>query len=137
NEDFAAIFKHDEINHFGNYLNSQGEICDYELGLLNFCHTSQALADLWKKDPIYGKPAYAEHIDKKQDSFVNFKLSSEFETTNMQSVKEDEMPVPWLWVESHCQICQYSLDIKKCNDLLYCTPKRAVEAAAFLGENKG
>ncbi|RIB02241.1 hypothetical protein C2G38_2228373 [Gigaspora rosea] len=126
-----------EINHFGNHLNSQGEICDYELGLLNFCHAGQALADLWKKDPINGKPVYVEYIDEKQDPFVNLKLSSEFETTNVQSVKGDEMPVPWSWVESHCQICRYSLDIKKWNDLSCCTPKRAVEAAAFLGENNG
>ncbi|CAG8542804.1 11053_t:CDS:2 [Racocetra fulgida] len=30
-----------KINHFGEYLNSQGEVCDYELGLLNFHYAAE------------------------------------------------------------------------------------------------
>ncbi|CAG8712440.1 2022_t:CDS:2 [Cetraspora pellucida] len=126
-----------KINHFEEHLNSQGEVCDYELDLLNFHYAGKVLANLWKKDPIHGKPVYVEYVDKEKNLFVNVKFLSELETTEMQNAMEDDMPVPWLWVETYCQICRYSLDIKKCNDLSCCTPKRADEAVAFLGENNG
>ncbi|CAG8821420.1 6685_t:CDS:1, partial [Gigaspora rosea] len=56
----------------------------------------QALADLYKKDSIHSKPVYAEYINEKH-SFVNLKLSSEFETTNMQSIKGMKCPYLGSW----------------------------------------
>ncbi|CAG8756976.1 4909_t:CDS:2, partial [Cetraspora pellucida] len=39
--------------------------------------------------------------------------------------------------ERHMRICQYSLNIRKCDDLTCCHPKRHEESAAFLAENDG
>ena len=35
------------IDNFGNHLNSQGKVCDHELGLQNFRYAGKKLADLW------------------------------------------------------------------------------------------
>ncbi|CAG8463442.1 3857_t:CDS:2, partial [Scutellospora calospora] len=42
-----------------------------------------------------------------------------------------------LWRRDPIHENLYSLDIRKCNDLLCCIPKRASDTTAFLGENNG
>jgi hypothetical protein len=49
----------------------------------------------------------------------------------------NESVVPWKWLENHTRMCQYSLDIKKCEDASCCSPKRNEEAAILLAENDG
>src|SRR3989440_7424443 len=57
------------IDNFGNYLNSQGKVRDHELGLQNFHYAGEKLADLWRRDPIYGKPVLVEYIDQPSTPF--------------------------------------------------------------------
>ncbi|CAB4420565.1 unnamed protein product [Rhizophagus irregularis] len=45
--------------------------------------------------------------------------------------------VPWSWIENHCNLCQYSLDIKRCSNTSCCGPSRAKEAMDFLSLNNG
>ena len=124
------------IDHFGTHLDSQGKVRDRELGLRNFEYAGQALANLWRKDPIFGKPVLAEYIDRSKNPFADVifpKIEGESQGYN----EESEPLVPWSWIENHCLICQYSLDIRKCDDFSCCLPKRAEEAAALLSVNNG
>jgi len=103
-----------------------------ELGLHNFEYG----ANLWRKDPIFGKPVLAEYIDRSKNPFADVifpKIEGESQGYN----EESEPLVPWSWIENHCLICQYSLDIRKCDDFSCCLPKRAEEAAALLSVNNG
>ena len=125
------------IDHFGSHLDSQGKVRDCELGLRNFEYAGQALANLWRKDLIFGKPVLAEYIDRAKNPFADVifpDIESESQEHNEES---NEPPVPWPWIEKHCLICQYSLDIRKCDDFSCCLPKRAEEAAALLSVNNG
>jgi hypothetical protein len=45
--------------------------------------------------------------------------------------------VPWSWIEKHCNLCQYSLDVKQCTNTNSCRPSRAKEATEFLLSNNG
>ncbi|CAG8833970.1 22799_t:CDS:2 [Gigaspora margarita] len=55
-----------------------------------------------------------------------------------QNTEEDEslvIPkcfVPWSWIESHCNLYTYSIDIKKCKNISCCRIFRAKEAMKFL-----
>ncbi|CAG8846460.1 6398_t:CDS:2, partial [Gigaspora margarita] len=125
------------IDHFGNHLDSQGNVQDYELGLQNFHYAGQALADLWRRDLIYGKPVFAKYVDGQTNPFSNILSSiNENELENKKneenSENNDDLSVAWSWIESHCNLYRYSLDIRKCNNLLCCSPKRAEEAVALL-----
>ncbi|CAG8694209.1 12520_t:CDS:2 [Dentiscutata erythropus] len=64
-----------EIDHFENYLNSQGEICDHDLGLY----------------PIYGKPVYVEYVDKESNSCAEVEFTTP-ENTDAPSLKEKNLP---------------------------------------------
>ncbi|CAG8743915.1 35696_t:CDS:2 [Gigaspora margarita] len=90
------------IDHFGNHLDSQRNVQNYELGLQNFHYTKQALADFENDDE-----------------------------------NNDDLFVSWSWIENYCNMYQYSLDIQKYNNLSYCSPKRADEAAALLSASNG
>ncbi|PKK72682.1 hypothetical protein RhiirC2_710204 [Rhizophagus irregularis] len=45
--------------------------------------------------------------------------------------------VPWSWIETHCNLCAYSVDIKRCKNTSCCGPPRAEEAMDFLQNNNG
>ncbi|GET01626.1 uncharacterized protein LOC109428822 [Rhizophagus clarus] len=65
-------------------------------------------------------------------------LSSSFDNVIFSgSEKEDinESGVPWQWLENHTKMCQYSLDIKKCNDHSCCSPNHYEETTILLIEN--
>ncbi|CAG8803385.1 22681_t:CDS:2, partial [Cetraspora pellucida] len=66
-------------------------------------------------DNIFRKPVVTEYIDVKG-------------TSNSDNVS-------WKWIEIHTKICKYSLDIKKYNNIKYCSPKRCEKAASLLASN--
>ncbi|CAG8821906.1 42462_t:CDS:2 [Gigaspora margarita] len=74
---------------------------------------------------------FGSHLDS-QDKYVNDTLSP-FQIEN----NEEESIAFWKWLEKYVQICQYSFDIQKCDNLTCCHPKRNEESAAFLAENNG
>ncbi|PKB95066.1 hypothetical protein RhiirA5_386249 [Rhizophagus irregularis] len=117
------------IDKFGSHLNSQGQVTDLELAMKNFRYAGEALCTLWKRDPIFGKPVIAQYTDQKNSPFDDILFPG--------SENINESAVPWQWIENHTKICQYSLDIKKCEDSSCCSPKRHEEAAVLLAENDG
>ena len=82
------------IDHFGTHLDSQGKVRDRELGLRNFEYAGQALANLWRKDPIFGKPVLAEYIDRSKNSFADV-IFSKIEGESQGYNEESELLVPW------------------------------------------
>ncbi|CAB4489434.1 unnamed protein product [Rhizophagus irregularis] len=68
-----------------------------------------------------------------------FHLNSQGQVTDLELAMKNfrYAAVPWQWIENHTKICQYSLDIKKCEDSSCCSPKRHEEAAVLLAENDG
>ncbi|GBC23550.2 hypothetical protein GLOIN_2v1766467 [Rhizophagus irregularis DAOM 181602=DAOM 197198] len=66
-------------------------------------------------------------------------LNSQGQVTDLELAMKNfrYAAVPWQWIENHTKICQYSLDIKKCEDSSCCSPKRHEEAAVLLAENDG
>ncbi|CAG8593383.1 23633_t:CDS:2, partial [Gigaspora margarita] len=76
------------IDHFGNHLDSQGNVQDYELGLQNFRYAGQALADLWRRDLIYGKPVFAEYVDGQTNPFSN--ILSSINENELENKKNEE-----------------------------------------------
>ncbi|CAG8735042.1 11459_t:CDS:2 [Dentiscutata erythropus] len=46
--------------------------------------------------------------------------------------KSTNTSVLWSWIEKHCSLCQYLIDIKRCTNLSCCGPTRVQEAMDFL-----
>ena len=116
------------INKYGSHLNSQGQVIDPELAMKNFCYAGEALCTLWKRDPIFGKAIITQYTDQKNSPFADITFSEYDEGNTNESV-------PWQWLENHTKICQYSLDVKKCENTSCCSPKRYEEAVILLAEN--
>ncbi|CAG8597763.1 4192_t:CDS:2 [Cetraspora pellucida] len=76
-------------------------------------HLSQST----KQNNIFRKPVVTEYIDMKSISVSD--------------------NISWEWIEIYTRICKYSLDVKKCNNIKYCSPKRCKEAASYLALNDG
>ncbi|CAG8641988.1 30528_t:CDS:2 [Gigaspora margarita] len=68
-------------------------------------------------DHIHGKEVFIEYVDEQIDSF------------------NKALDISWSWIEIHYQICQYFLDIRKCNNFNCCSKWRAEEVADLLAEN--
>ncbi|GBC47991.2 uncharacterized protein LOC106141435 [Rhizophagus irregularis DAOM 181602=DAOM 197198] len=118
------------IDKYGSHLNSQGKVVDSELAMKNMRYAGETLCTLWERDPIFGRPVTTQYIDQKSLPFDDIM----FPGCDKENTDES---VPWQWIENHTKICQYSLDIKKCEDSLCCLPKRCEEAAILLAENNG
>ena len=103
-------------NKYGNHLRN-GKVVNDNLACQNFAYSGEMLCELWKKDHINGHSVHAEYISEN-----NIEIKT---------------PVSWLWIETHTQICRYSLDIRKCNNLQCCKPKRCETAATLLAQNNG
>src|SRR3954471_2848154 len=135
------------IDHFGSHLNTQGKVIDPELALQNFRYAGESLCDIWSRDLIFGKCVNARYVEELANPFENL----EFEGTDKERIEErkqqkkkqdkgddsSECFVPWSWIENHCNLCQYSLDIKRCMNTSCCGPSRAKEATDFLKINNG
>ncbi|CAG8852893.1 44563_t:CDS:1, partial [Gigaspora margarita] len=107
------------IDNFGSHLDSVGNIMDNNLAIRNFQYAGERLCELWQRDKIHGKNVIVKYIANETDLFN--------ETSN----------ISWIWIEKHCQLCRYSLDIRKCNNTSCCSMWRAEEAAALLSVNNG
>ncbi|CAB4415067.1 unnamed protein product [Rhizophagus irregularis] len=146
------------IDHFGKYLNSQGDVTDPELAAQNFQHAGKALCDIWSRDLIFGKRIDAQYIDTIENPFEDLQFKStekekdeELERQEKQKQKNaqnkdkdeaDEITfsecfVPWSWIERHCNLCAYSIDIKRCKDTSCCGSPRAEAAMEFLETYNG
>ncbi|CAB4406867.1 unnamed protein product [Rhizophagus irregularis] len=135
------------IDHFGLHLNTQGKVTDPELALRNFQYAGESLCDIWRRDLIFGRSVDARYVEELANPFENI----EFESTDKEKAEQekqqkkkqekgDDLPecfVPWSWIENHCNLCQYSLDIKRCSNTSCCGPSRAKEAMDFLSLNNG
>ncbi|RIB29153.1 hypothetical protein C2G38_2156113 [Gigaspora rosea] len=131
------------INHFGNHLDSQGKVIDTELATQNLRYAGTMLCDIWCRDPIFGKRVNATYVDEATDPFINLEFAyEEREKDEIEKRNEKDkgtntpadISVSWLWIEKHCNIYQYSLDIKRYNNLNLncCKPAKAQEAMDFL-----
>jgi hypothetical protein len=139
------------VDHFGGHLNTQGKVIDPELAARNFRYSGEALCEIWRRDLIFGKKVDACYIDVLTNPFEHIY----FEGTEREKVEElkrrkkeeekksndinketththSECFVPWSWIEAHCNLCTYSLDIKRCTNASCCGPPRAKEAMDFL-----
>ncbi|CAG8732662.1 17536_t:CDS:2 [Cetraspora pellucida] len=77
-------------------------------------------------DPLFGKLIIVEYIKRN-----NFPFSIKFPRS------EDENNMSWKWLETHARICNYFLDIKKCENILCYLPKQCKEIASLLMKNDG
>jgi len=144
------------IDHFGKHLNSQGNVTNPELAAQNFQYAGKSLCDIWSCDSIFGKHVNAQYIDTLENPFEDLQFEStenekaeELERLEKQKQKnaqdedeEDEITfseyfVPWSWIEKHCNLCAYSIDIKKCKNTSCCGPPRAEDAMEFLETYNG
>jgi hypothetical protein len=99
------------------------------------------LCELWQKDKINGKSVYCTYIDEKTNPFTNVVFpfrENEISIKLKGKCNEDDYPhVPWSWIENHTKLCEYSLDIRKCNNKECCGEWRATSARDFLSVNNG
>ncbi|CAB4442186.1 unnamed protein product [Rhizophagus irregularis] len=100
-----------------------------------------------ERDLIFGKSVDARYVKELTNPFENI----EFEGTDKEKAeeqkqqkkkqeKENDIPecfVLWSWIKNHCNLCQYSLDIKYCTNSSCCGPSRAKEAMDLLLSNNG
>jgi hypothetical protein len=116
-----------------------------ELALQNFRYAGEALCKIWHRDLIFGRSVDAQYVEELANPFENLQFEGtdkEKAEQRKQQEKEQEngndLPecfVPWSWIENHCNLCQYSLDIKRCMNTSCCGPSRAKEATDFLKIN--
>ncbi|CAG8695588.1 3137_t:CDS:1, partial [Scutellospora calospora] len=104
------------INKYGTHLDSQGKVIDLELAEKNFKYAGNLLCNLWNKDKIFRKPVMTEYVN---------------------TISTPASDISWEWIEIHARICRYSLDVKKCNNIKCCFPKRCEEAGNLLASNNG
>ncbi|EXX67712.1 hypothetical protein RirG_111930 [Rhizophagus irregularis DAOM 197198w] len=94
-----------------------------------------------------GQNVDAQYVEELTNPFENLEFEGtvkEKEEERKQQKKkqenENDIPecfVPWSWIENHCNLCQYSLDIKRCTNASCCGPSRAKEATELLLLNNG
>ncbi|PKC10142.1 hypothetical protein RhiirA5_498690 [Rhizophagus irregularis] len=143
------------IDHFGKHLDSQGKVINPELAARNFRYSGEALCEIWRRDLIFGKKVDACYVDMHTNPFEHI----QFEGTEKEMVEKSkrrkkeqqkklkeqdkethdnsECFVPWSWIENHCNLCTYSLDIKRCTNRICCGPPKAKEAMDFLHLHNG
>ncbi len=144
------------IDHFGKHLNSQGNVINSELATQNFQYAGEALCDIWSRDLIFGKRVDAQFINTLKNPFEDLQFEStekekaeelerQEQQKNAQNKDENETDetltsecfISWSWIEKHCNLCAYSLDIKRCKDTSCCEPPKAKDAMEFLETYNG
>ena len=143
------------IDHFGTHLNSQGKVIDPELAARNYRYSGEALCEIWRRDLIFGKKVDACYIDVLMNPFehIQFEGTEKEKVEELKRRKKEQKKsndidkeaththfkcfVPWSWIETHCNLCTYSLDIKRCTNASCCGPPRAKEAMDFLHLHNG
>ncbi|CAG8818743.1 25125_t:CDS:2 [Gigaspora margarita] len=106
------------IDYYSTHLNSQGKVIKEELAKENFCFLGEKLCDIWQHDQSHRRNVRTTYVDTHIDMFDNNKIS-------------------WQWIEDHCQICRYSLDIRKYRNINCCKLSRIPKATTLLQENNG
>ncbi|CAJ0846568.1 2494_t:CDS:2 [Entrophospora sp. SA101] len=110
------------IHHYGTHLNTQGKVINPDLALQNFRYAGEALCNIWHHDLIFGKSVDVWYVEELVNPFENL----QFEGTEKEKIEEQKQQkkkqekgidstecfVPWSWIENHCNLCQYSIDIK-------------------------
>ncbi|GBB86655.1 hypothetical protein RclHR1_13020001 [Rhizophagus clarus] len=130
------------VVHFGSHLNTQGKVINLKLALQNFRYAGESLCDIWHKDLIFGKSVNAWYVKEFTNPFENIEFEGtdkEKEEGRKQQKKKQqdendilECFVPWSWIENHCNLCQYSLNIKHCTNASCCEPPCVKEATELL-----
>ena len=80
---------------FGNHLDSQGRTIEVELEKHNFKKAGEVLCEVWNELLIDKFPVFCQYL----------------ENSAMEPVPYEES-----WVNKHCRILQYFLQIIKCTD---------------------
>ncbi|CAJ0641515.1 2201_t:CDS:1 [Entrophospora sp. SA101] len=110
------------IHHYGTHLNTQGKVINPDLALQNFRYAGEALCNIWHHDLIFGKSVDVWYVEELVNPFENL----QFEGTEKEKIEEQKQQkkkqekgidstecfVPCSWIENHCNLCQYSIDIK-------------------------
>ena len=99
----GIVLPHDA---FGSHLDNSGKTTDTELEKKNFQKAGEVLCDLWNDMTIDGYDVHASY--RQPDREVH--------------TPEEESA---LWIEEHCLISKYSLQISKCSDRTCCSPPRS------------
>jgi len=137
------------IDHFEKHLDSQGKVTNSELAAQNFQYAGEILCDLWSCDSIFRKYVDTQYVGTFTNLFENLHFEG-MEKEKAEELKRQEKQkqknvkkkneklalsesfVPWSWIERHCNLCTYSLDIKRCKDMSCCESPKANEAIDFL-----
>uniref|UniRef100_U9UEM9 C2H2-type domain-containing protein n=1 Tax=Rhizophagus irregularis (strain DAOM 181602 / DAOM 197198 / MUCL 43194) TaxID=747089 RepID=U9UEM9_RHIID len=109
------------VDHFGSHLNTQGKVIDLDVDAQYVEELTNPFENLEFEGTVKEKEEERKQQKKKQEN-------------------ENDIPecfVPWSWIENHCNLCQYSLDIKRCTNASCCGPSRAKEATELLLLNNG
>ena len=99
----GVVLPHDS---FGGHLNSSGETIDPELEKKNFKKAAEVLCEIWNNVTIDGHDVSASYRDPDQ-----------------QVISVPEPSTAWL--ETHCRISKYSLQMSKCSDRECCSAPRS------------
>ena len=91
---------------FGSHLDDQGNTIDSELELKNFEKASEILCDIWSNITLDGH---------------SVKCYYRSPTDNGREI----IPPSKEWVENHCSISKYCLQITKCDDIECCGEYRS------------
>ena len=98
----GVILPHDN---FGSPLDASGNTADAELEMKNFQKAGELLCELWNDGQI------DNHIVK-----------CTYHSPTDESMEIE--PLTTKWVENHCSISQYCLQMAKCHDLSCCKEPR-------------
>ncbi|CAG8470119.1 9288_t:CDS:2, partial [Scutellospora calospora] len=109
----------------------RGKVNNQELAFKNFWYAKEAFCNIWCHDLIFGKRVNTQYVEE----FTNPCKNLQFEEKNQKQDNLTECSVLWSWIEKHCNIYQYSLNIKKYTDASCCGPPHTNEAIDFLQIN--
>ena len=99
----GVVLPHD---HFGSHLNNKAETIDTDLEKKNFVKAGEVLCELWNDMTIDGHSVNASFKNPDED------------------VRSFDEP-SGAWIEAHCLISKYSLQISKCSDRSCCSEPRS------------
>ncbi|CAG8833697.1 10036_t:CDS:2, partial [Gigaspora margarita] len=105
------------VDHFGSHLDTMRNITNSNIELRNFNYASKKLCDLWQKDDIHRHKVAINYIDYKINPF------------------DETFDISWNWIDKYCQICHYSLDIRRCDNIRYCSSWKNEAVEALLAKN--
>jgi hypothetical protein len=126
----GVVLPHD---HYGNHLKSNGTVIDVDLAKSNFRHAAEMLGQYWTQDNHFDKPVYDKDVEPTSRSGAGCNpdlRSSRTETIVSDSADSSEdgtaiSQICFAWIEAHCKLGRYSLDVRKCSNRLCCKDTRS------------